>query len=80
MKEWLSLKSIPQAYVDLSERTLRSYLGHPTHPLPARLVGGKWLVARSDLEAWLRSFPKAGEQLDKIVDEILEGVKHDPKR
>ena len=57
MKEWLALKTIPKEYVDLSERKLREFLGHPTHPLPARLVGGKWLVARSDLDAW----PGAGE-------------------
>ena len=79
MKEWLSLKSIQAEYVDLSERTLRGYLGHPTHPLPARLVGGKLLVARKDLEQWLQSFPGAREHLDKIVDELIEEVTNDQK-
>jgi hypothetical protein len=78
MKEWLSLKSIQAEYADLSERTLRGYLGHPTHPLPARLIGGKLLVARKDLEQWFRSFPGAREHLDRMVDELIEGITNDP--
>ena len=61
MKQWLGLRTVAKEHADLSERTLHAYLSHPTHPLPALRVGGKWLVSREDLDAWLRSFPKAGE-------------------
>jgi hypothetical protein len=71
MKEWLSLKSISNEYADIGERKLREFLGHSTHPLPARLVGGKLLVARVDLEQWLRSFPQAREAIDRVVEEIM---------
>ena len=77
MKEWMSLKTLTEDYADLSERKLREFLGHPTHPLPARLIGGKWLVARSDVDAWLRGFPKAGEDVDRLVDSIMKGMKSD---
>jgi hypothetical protein len=70
-KQWLSLKAAPKEYVDLSERTLRSFLHHPTHPLPARRVSGKWLVSRQDLDTWLKSFPRAGEDADQIVKEVM---------
>lgn len=74
-KEWLSLKSIHKEYADISERKLREFLGHPIHPLPARLVGGKWLVSRSDLDTWLRSFPRAGENIDRLVDEVIADLR-----
>ncbi len=83
MKQWLSLRTITKEYADLSQRKLRDFLNHPTHPLPARLVGGKWLVCREDLDEWLRSFPRAGEDVDRMVSEVLdglEGVKHGQKR
>ena len=73
-KQWLSLKPIATEYADISERKLREFLGHPTHPLPARLVGGKWIVSRVEFDQWARGFPKAGEELDKVVDGILRGV------
>ena len=79
MKQWLSLQTITREYADLSERKLREFLNHPTHPLPARLVGGKWLIAREDFDAWARSFPRAGEDVDRLVNEVLEefnGGKH----
>jgi hypothetical protein len=74
MKEWLGLKAISKEYADLSERTLRKYLGDPVHPLPARVIGGKLLVARSDLDAWLRSFPRDREGVDRLVDEIIAEI------
>jgi hypothetical protein len=84
MKQWLSLQTIAKEYADLGERTLRQFLSHPTHPLPARLVGGKWLIAREDFDAWARSFPRASEDIDRLVDEVLsdvtKGVKHGQKR
>jgi hypothetical protein len=73
-REWLSIKHAAEEY-DISERKLRAFLGHETHPLPARLVGGKWLVSRSDMDNWLRSFPRAGEDLDQLVDELIEEMR-----
>jgi hypothetical protein len=74
MKQWMSLTTIPKEYADLSERKLREFLSHPTHPLPARFVGGKWLIARDDFDAWVRSFPRAGEDVDQIVKEVLDEI------
>ena len=71
MKEWLSLRSVSKEYADLSERTLRGFLTHPVHPLPARLVGGKWLICKRDLDDWMQNFPRSGEKLDRLVDEVL---------
>ena len=59
------------AYSCLSVRTLHGYLRHTVYPLPARLVGRKWLIHRVDLDAWLRRFPAAGEDIEQIVDEIM---------
>ena len=73
-KEWLSLKSLEREYVDLSERGLRNFLKHETHPLPAKLVEGKYLVNRLDFDQWLRGFPGASEDLDQLVDDILEEI------
>ncbi len=75
MKEWMSLKTVAKEYADLSERTLRGYLGHPERPLPARYVGGKLLIPRAELEMWLRSFPRRGEDIDRIVEGMLENLK-----
>lgn len=77
MKEWLSLKTLANEYVDLSERKLREYLGHASHPLPARLVGGKWLVARDEIDNWLSQFPKAGEDTDRVVEKLMKEVTDD---
>ena len=65
MKKWRLLKSIASEYADIGERTLRDFLRHHTNPLPARLVRGKWLVDVDEVDVWLRSFPKAGEELDQ---------------
>jgi hypothetical protein len=78
-KEWLSLKTLSQEHADIGERKLREFLGHPTRPLPARLVGGKWLVNRQDFDEWVRSFPRAGEATDQIVDGLLKEITNGPK-
>ena len=71
MSGWLDLRHAAE-YCSLSVRTLRRYIGDPVRPLPVRLVGGKWLLAQADLDTWLRSFPRAGEDVDRLVDEVLE--------
>ena len=71
MRAWLDLKGAAE-YASLSVRTLRNYIGHAERPLPVRLVGGKWLCHVSDLDAWLRSFPRAGERVDQIVSDLMK--------
>ena len=81
MHGWLDLRRAAE-YACLSVRRLQDYLKDPIRPLPARLVGGKWLIAQDDLDGWLRSFPRAGEDLDKLVDEVMEefkGAQHGEK-
>jgi Helix-turn-helix domain len=63
MKQWLALKTISAAYADLSERKLREFIGHDTHPLPVRRVAGQWLVNRDELDRWLQGFPRAGKMV-----------------
>ena len=71
---WMDLKHAAK-YSCLSVRTLRSYLRHAVHPLPARLVGRKWLIHRAALDAWLRRFPAADEDINQIVGEIIEEIR-----
>ena len=73
MRGWLDLRGVSK-YCALSVRTLRRYIGHPQHPLPVRCVGGKWLIAQDDLDAWLQSFPRAGEDVTQIVDDVLRDL------
>jgi hypothetical protein len=79
MHGWLDLKRAGE-YCCLSVRTLRKYIGDATHPLPVRIVGGKWLVAQADLDVWLRSFPRAGEQIDQLVEDLLQEITNDQKQ
>ena len=71
MRGWLDLKHSAE-YCGLSVRTLRKFLGDAVHPLPAHLVGGKWLCAPEELDRWVRGFPRAGEAIDRIVAEVLK--------
>jgi hypothetical protein len=72
---WFDLRR-GAAYACLSVRTLRRYIGDPVHPLPVRLVGGKWLVRQHDLDAWLQGFPGPGEEIDRVVDEVMAELRH----
>lgn len=75
--EWMGLKQLTQ-YANLSERTLRAWIHAPVDPLPAVRVGGKILVRRSELDAWLarhRVKPLDALDLDGIVSEALKGMK-----
>jgi hypothetical protein len=31
-------------------------------------------VRRAELDEWLQAFPRAGEEIDRIVDEVLQEV------
>jgi len=76
--EWLSLRQVTQ-YADVSERTVRAWIHAPLNALPAVRVGGKLLVRRSELDAWLgrhRVTPLAAIDLDGIVRDALQAVAH----
>jgi len=70
-RPWLGLQDIATDYVPLSERTLRKFIGPSTHRLPVQRVGGTWLSHVDDLDTWLRSFPKAGDELECIGEEVM---------
>jgi Helix-turn-helix domain len=63
------------AYAGLSERTLRSYLTHPLHPLPSFKVGGRVVVRRSEYDAWVARFRCAAtSSVDAIVADAMRGL------
>ena len=70
---WLDLAKAA-AHTLLSVRTLRRYLGDPTHPLPAYLVGGKVLLESVELDEWLRGFPRYSNQVSALVEEALRDI------
>jgi hypothetical protein len=72
---YLSLTKGLPAYSGLSERTLRGYLCHPSHPLPCYRIGGKVLVRRSEFDRWAEQF-RAVEvaALDALVSHVVKGL------
>jgi len=82
MSGWLDLRRAAE-YTSLSVRNLRGYIGDPHHPLPVRIVGGKWLTSASLLDRWIESFPAGREDIDRLVDEVInevtKGKKHGRK-
>ena len=76
--EWLDLRQVTQ-YAAVSERTVRAWIHASVDALPAVRVGGKLLVRRSELDAWLgrhRVRPLDAIDLDGIVREVLQGLAH----
>lgn len=76
--EWLCLREVTR-YINVSDRTLRTWIHSPTDALPAVRVGGRILVRRSELDGWLerhRVKPLADIDVDAIVREIVGGVPH----
>ena len=74
----MGLKQVTQ-YVNLSDRTVRTWIHEQVDPLPAVRVRGKILVRRSELDAWLerhRVRSLANVDLDAIVNGVLEEVTH----
>ena len=71
---YLSLRAL-SLYSNLSVRTLRGYLSHPTRPLPHYRVGGKILVRRSEFDTWMSRFRIDDMiQVDAIVADVLTGL------
>jgi excisionase family DNA binding protein len=72
----MGLKQVTR-YVNLSERTVRSWIHERIDPLPAARVGGKILIRRSQLDAWLERRgiqPLTGLDLDAIMREVMGGA------
>ena len=71
---YMSVKALA-AYSGLSERTLRSYLVHPSTPLPHFRVGARVLVDTSDFDTWMLKFKVATKSsVDAIVADVLAGL------
>jgi excisionase family DNA binding protein len=76
--EWLCLREVTR-YVNVSERTLRTWIHAPIDALPAVRVGGRILVRRSELDAWLtrrRIGTLDSVNIDAIVKDVLQGFGH----
>lgn len=74
---WFSLKGAA-AYTGLSVRTLREWLSHPERPLPCYRVGGKILLRRAEVDAWLAGFRQVGAQdLNALADAMLRELQHE---
>jgi excisionase family DNA binding protein len=76
--EWMSLRQLAR-YLPLSERTIRAWIHSPVDALPAVRVGGKILVKRLEVEAWLERHRVKGLRdvdLDSVVNEVLQGFGH----
>jgi excisionase family DNA binding protein len=73
--EWMDLKTA-QAYACVSDRKLREWVHLPVNPLPAsQPAGGKILIKRSNLDAWLEAHPYQpinSINVDRITDEIID--------
>jgi excisionase family DNA binding protein len=68
---FLSLKALA-SYSGLSVRKLREYLDDPRHPLPQYRVGGKILVRRSEFDAWIAAYRRAGDaDVNRIVATVM---------
>jgi hypothetical protein len=71
---YLSLKALA-AYSCLSIRTLRSYLSQALNALPHYRIASKILVRKSDFDAWIAQYRRAGSQdIMKIADELFKTV------
>ena len=55
---------------------MREWVSKADNPLPARRVGGKLFVAKSDFDSWMATQPAAGPEQDinAIVDEVVASV------
>jgi hypothetical protein len=73
--EWMDIKAV-QTYVCESERTIREWIHFPVNPLPAsQAAGGKILIKRSRLDAWLEAHPYQSINaidVDQITDDVID--------
>ena len=76
--EWLGLRQVVR-YANVSERTIRSWIHAPVDSLPAARVGGKLLVRRTELDAWLLRHtvkPVGTVDVDAIVKSVMRRAPH----
>lgn len=66
--EWLQPKAAAE-YAGVSLRTVRTWYGG--RGLPCAHVGGVILIARSDLDRFIRGFIEAEDRAAKIADEVI---------
>ena len=68
---YLDLQALA-TYTSISVRAWRDYLKRPDAP-PIFKLPGKILVARADVDTWLKRFrQEPGQGLRVIVDEVME--------
>ena len=86
---YLSLSGLA-GYSGLSARTLRSFLRHPSHPLPHYRLGAaggingkrgaKVLVKRSAFDAWMARWKQEAAPKPRDLDGILDTAVAEAKR
>lgn len=59
-KAWMNLGEAVQ-YTGLMPYVLWSYIGAKDRPLPVRNIAGQRMIARDELDAWMKAFPRVGE-------------------
>jgi len=71
MQGWAKIKRAAK-YADISERTVRKWLNKGLKY--SRLPTGTILIRYSDVDEFLESFAVDGDQVDRMVDEVMEGI------
>ncbi|MDA2928502.1 helix-turn-helix domain-containing protein [Acidobacteria bacterium AH-259-O06] len=59
-------------YLDISERALREHLNE----LPRYKFGNKWLLKKSDVDAWMERLKTTPKRVNvaQVVDDIVKSV------
>ena len=72
---YLGLRALA-GYSGMSVRWLRAQLEELQHPLPHYKLAGKILVRRSEYDAWILVYRRAGRQdVTAIVNEVLRDLR-----
>ena len=72
---FLSLRALAN-YSCVSVRKLRELLEDSVHPLPHYRLGAKILVRRSEFDAWMTAYRKAGQaDVGRIVDTVMRDLR-----
>ena len=72
---FLSLRALAN-YSCVSVRKLRELLEDSAHPLPHYRLGAKILVRRSEFDAWMTAYRKAGQaDVGRIVDTVMRDLR-----
>ena len=72
-QRWGSIDTAARQY-DVSVSFLRRCVQDASYPLPAKKVGGKWLVDLSAMHQWVLGYPDAQRKQMELVDELLKEV------